>query len=144
MLTGEFRSRTDADGRVLVPVEFRAELSDGAVVTRGIDRCVVIYPATKWSTLAEDIEHKLPLTSRLGRAFSRLMFSGALDSVPDQEGWIRLPVPLREYAGLEDEAVVVGLFSHLEIWSPRCWQEMRSESVEDGAALAEELSEFGI
>ena len=144
MLTGEFRSRIDAEGRVLVPAEFRAELAEGATVTRGIDRCVVVYPATRWRALAEDVEHRLPLTSRLGRSFSRLMFSGALTCIPDQKGRIRLPASLREYAGIEDEAVVVGLFSHLEIWNPRRWHEIRSASLDDGASLAEELSEFGI
>lgn len=144
MLIGEFRCTIDDGGRFALPSEFRAELGEGATVTRGVDRCLVIYPAAKWQRLAEKIERQLPLTSRLARAFNRLMFSGAQACAPDQEGQIALPRPLREYANIEDEVVVVGLFSHLEIWSPGRWQEMRSESLEDGVVLAEELSEFGI
>jgi MraZ protein len=144
MLIGEFRCNTDDGGRLTIPSEFRAELGQGATVTRGVDRCLVVYPAAKWEKLAEKIERQLPLTSRLARAFNRLVFSGAHVCAPDQEGQIVLSGSLREYANIEDEVVVVGLFSHFEIWSPRRWQEMRSESLEDGVALAEELREFGI
>jgi len=144
MLIGEFRCSTDDGGRVTIPSEFHAELVEGATVTRGIDRCLVVYPAAKWRTLAEKIEYQLPLTSKLARAFNRLVFSGAMACALDQEGQIELPGSLRDYAGIDDEVVVVGVFSHLEIWSPRRWQEMRAESLGDGVALAEELSEFGI
>jgi MraZ protein len=144
MLIGEFHCGTDEGGRVRIPSEFHPELGEGATVTRGIDRCLVLYPATKWRTLAEKIEYQLPVTSKLARAFNRLVFSGATVCVIDEEGQIELPGPLRDYAEIDDEVVVVGLFSHLEIWSPRRWQEMRTESLENGATLAEELSEFGI
>jgi DNA-binding transcriptional regulator/RsmH inhibitor MraZ len=40
--------------------------------------------------------------------------------------------------------VIVGLVSYLEIWSPQQWYEMGAKSADDGAALAEELGEFGI
>lgn len=142
MLLGEFHCSTDGEGRLTIPPEFRAELAHGATVTRGIDRCVVVYPAVEWQGLAEKIEDRLPLTSRQARAFSRLMFSGALACALDQEGQIHVPDQLREYANIENEVVVVGLFSHLEIWSPRQWQRTRAESVQDGAGLAEELGEF--
>jgi len=144
MLIGEFYCSTDDGGRVRIPSEFHQELAEGATVTRGIDRCLVVYPAAKWRTLAEKIEYKLPVTSKLARAFNRLVFSGATVCALDQEGQIELSDPLREYAGINDEVIVVGLFSHLELWSPRRWEEMRSESLENGVALAEELSEFGI
>jgi MraZ protein len=144
MLIGEFRCSADDGGRVPIPAELHPELVEGATVTRGIDRCLVVYPTAKWRTLAEKIEHQLPMTSKLARAFNRLVFSGARACALDQEGQITLPSPLREYADIDDEVVLVGLFSHLEIWSPRRWQEMREESLEDGVALAEELSEFGI
>lgn len=144
MLIGEFRCRTDDGGRVTIPSEFHPELEEGATVTRGIERCLMVYPAAKWRTLAEKIEYQLPLTSELARAFNRLMFSGAAACALDQEGQIELPDPLREYAGIGEDVVIVGLFSHLEIWSPRQWQEMRSEALGDGVALAERLREFGI
>jgi MraZ protein len=134
----------DKDGRLAVPTELLAQLRTGATVTRGIERCLLVYPTDEWHKLAEKLENALPLTSRPARAFRRLMFSGALVCVLDDSGQMRLPERLRRYASIEDEVVVVGLVSHLEIWSPGQWQELSAELAEGGVALAEELGRFGI
>jgi MraZ protein len=144
MLLGEFRCGTDSEGRLTVPPEFRAQLMAGATVTRGIERCLFVYPVAEWQKLAEKMKDRLPLTSRQARAFGRLLFSGAMTCAPDQRGRIRLPNGLRRYANIEDDVVMIGLVSHLEIWSPRQWDEMSAALADDGVALAEELGKFGI
>jgi MraZ protein len=144
MLLGEFHCSTDDQGRLTVPPEFLDDLMEGATVTRGIEHCLFIYPAVEWRKLAQRIQDRLPLTSRPARAFKRLMFSGALACAPDQSGQISLPERLRQYANIENEVVVVGLVSHLEVWSLRRWQEMSAALADDGAAMAEALGEFGI
>lgn len=144
MFIGESFCSTDSEGWLTIPPEFREQLATGATVTRGIDRCLVVYPADGWKQLATKMEHQLPVTSAVARAFNRLLFSGASACVPGRSGKIRVPESLREYAGIRENVVIVGLFSHLEIWSPERWQRMRAVSVEDGVALARELAEFGI
>lgn len=144
MLIGEAHCSADDRGWLEIPSQFRPGLAGGATVTRGIDPCLVVYPAAEWEKLAAKLERQLPLTSRVARAFNRLMFSGALTCALDEQGRIRLPESLREYANINREVVVVGLFSHLEIWTPQGWLTMRSASVENSVALAEELIEFGI
>lgn len=144
MLLGEFHCTADDKGWLPVPPEFLAELVDGATVTRGIEQCLFVYPVAEWQRLAEKMQNRLPLTSRQARAFRRLMFSGATACEPDHRGQILLPDRLRQYANIGDEVVVVGLGSHLEIWSPRQWQEMSAALADDGAILADELGEFGI
>jgi len=143
MLIGEFRCSTDSDGRLMLPVPFRADLTGGATVTRGIERCLWIYPVAEWEELAEKL-HQLPFTSQAARRFSRFMFSAAAVCTPDQAGQLLLPEQLRQYAGIDDEAVVVGLLSHLEIWHPADWQERTSLFAEEGPALAEAVRQFGI
>ncbi len=140
----------------MIPSAFRDDLVEGATVTRGIERCLLVYPATEWRTLAERIR-RLPLTNQSARAFNRFIFSGAAvcpcghtgktKSAKDaNELPSRLPLPdqLRRYAHIEEEAIVVGLLSHLEIWSPERWRRAKSSFVEEGVALAEALSESGI
>ncbi len=144
MLIGETYCTADNQGRVTIPAEFRAELGEGATVTRGIERCLMVYPASAWRKLAVKIDRRLPLTNRVARAFNRLMFSGALACSLDEQGRMVLPGLLREYADISDEVIIVGLFSHLEIWSPQRWQEMRLAAVDDSVELAEQLTEFGI
>lgn len=143
MLLGEFRCSADSEGRVAVPSAFRAELVEGVTVTRGVERCLLVYPITEWQKLAEKVR-RLPFTSQAARAFTRFIFSGAAVCAPDEAGHLPLPGQLRRYARIEEEAIVVGLLSHLEIWAPSLWRTTQSSFVEEGAALAEKLSEFGI
>lgn len=144
MLLGEFRCAADGSGRLTIPAEFCAELGEGLTLTRGIERCLFVYPADEWNRLADRIRRQLPLTSRDARAFARLMFSAALTCVPDGQGQIPLPNDLRRYADIEEEAIVVGLGTHLEIWNPRRWQEVREQMAEEGPAVVERLSDLGI
>lgn len=144
MFLGEFRCITDGNGRLVIPVELRARLAEGLIMTRGIERCLFIYPVEEWRKLAKKMRFRLPLTSRDARAFARLIFAGALVCVPDQQGRVPLPDNLRQYAGIEDEAIVVGLYTHLEIWNPQRWQEMVARIAKEGATVAESLSHLGI
>lgn len=144
MLLGEFRCAADSSGRLAIPAEFCAELGEGLILTRGIERCLFIYPAEEWQRLAKKMQSRLPLTNRDARAFVRLMFSGALTCIPDQQGRIPLPHHLRQYAAIEDEAIVVGLCTHLEVWSPQRWQEVRAEIIEEGTAAVERLSHLRV
>ena len=142
MLLGEFQCA--ADKRLAIPTELVLALGEGVTITRGIDRCLFIYPAGEWLKLVEKMQRQLSLTNRDARAFARLMFSGALTCTPNQEGQIPLPNDLRQYAGIEDEAIVVGLCTHLEVWNPQRWQEVNDQTVKEGAAVAERLSHLEI
>jgi len=142
MLLGEFRC--SADKRLAIPVELSPELGEGLTITRGIDRCLFIYPAGEWRRLVEKMQRRLSLTNPDARSLARLMFSGALTCTPDQAGQIPLPNDLRCYANIEDEAVVVGLCTHLEVWSPQRWQEVDAQTTDEGAAIAERLAHLEI
>ena len=143
MFLGEFSHNLDDKGRLTIPAKFRDELAGGLVITRGIDRCLAVYPRQGWDALAERIA-QLPLTQRDARNFSRLMFSGAADFIPDRQGRVLIPQGLREYAGLDSEAVIIGLYDRLEIWNPELWAQVKSEVEENPESIAEQLHELGI
>jgi MraZ protein len=67
--------------------------------------------------------------------------SGAHDDEPDGQGRIALPPHLRQYAGIANEAIVVGANDHLEIWSPKSWREYLAETE---GSMAERLADLGI
>jgi MraZ protein len=143
MFLGEFAHTFDDKGRLTIPAKFRDELAGGVVVTRGIDRCLFVFPRPVWDILAERIA-RLPLTERNARNFGRLMFSGAADFVPDRQGRVLIPQGLREYAKLDSEAVVIGLYDRLEIWEPQQWANVKAEVEENPEAIAQQLHELGI
>ena len=142
MFLGEFVHNLDEKGRLIIPAKFRSHLTDGLVVTRGIDRCLAIYPIDEWEQLAEQVS-ALPMTDRRARAFRRLVFAQASDVIPDKQGRVIIPSNLLEYARIEDEAVVTGLNTYIEVWSQDSWREER-ERVERENANIEEWAALGI
>lgn len=124
MFLGEYSHTIDDKGRLTVPSKFRTDLAVGIVVTRGFDQNLMVYPMPGWQKLSERVLSK-PISDPRVREFRRLLFSGAADLTQDRQGRILLPPFLREYAGIMDEVVIVGMYDHLEIWSATAWQTQR-------------------
>lgn len=143
MFIGEYEHTVDDKGRVAIPSKFRAKLAEGLVVTRGLDGCLFVYPLADWERLAERIA-ALPMTQAGARQFQRLMFSGATDCQLDGQGRIVLPGFLRDYAGIERDAVVIGVNTRIELWSAGRWAEQRAKVEGEGEFIAEQLSNLGI
>lgn len=142
MFYGEFELAVDGQGRVALPSAYRPRLGKTLVVTRGLDGCLLVYPLSEWERVAHSVG-ALPLTRSVARAFTRLLLGSASDQSLDGQGRLTLPLALRQWAGVETVAVVVGAGDHLEIWSLRAWDEMTAQLAHDNAAIAESLSQLG-
>jgi len=143
MFIGEFHHSIDAKGRVAIPAKFRSSMIGGAIVTRGIDHCLFLLPASDWEKLAQKL-NSLPLAQANSRAFGRLMLSGAVDLELDSQGRVLIPDYLRKYAGLDKEAVVCGVYNRMEIWDAKAWEEYRTKTESSSEEIAEKLGELGI
>ena len=142
MFTGEYHHAVDDKGRVAVPARFRAELAGGALVSKWIDGCLAVHPKAEWDTLAAKVA-TLPITEPGARIFQRFIFGAAFEVELDRQGRVVVPAVLREFAGLDTEAVVVGSRDHLELWSPKAWAEYSSR-MDEPEALAKNLQGLGI
>lgn len=120
MFLGSHHHNLDTKGRLAVPARFRDELADGLVLTRGFDACIALYPLRAWQTLAGRI-NELSIADADVRQFRRMVFAEAVDVQLDSQGRILIPAPLRAFAGIEREVVVIGVHSSVEIWSPGRW-----------------------
>jgi MraZ protein len=134
MFLGEYTHSIDDKGRLTVPAKFRGDLAKGLVVTRGFDTNLMVFTMDGWNELAQKIAHK-PLSDPSTRAFRRRVFSGAIDLTPDRQGRILLPANLREFAELDSEAVIIGMYSYLEIWGVDSWKPVRDD-IESSADVA--------
>jgi MraZ protein len=143
MFIGEYAHNVDAKKRLAVPSKFRGELGSRVVVTRGLDQCLFVYPMKTWETLAEKLGN-MPVGEAGTRSFIRLMLAGATDVEVDSQGRILLPDYLKEYAGLDREVTVAGLFNRLEIWDAAKWQQYKSEAEKNSGEIAEQLGKLGV
>lgn len=143
MFIGEYAHSVDDKGRLAIPVKFRASLNTGAVVTKGLDDCLVVYPKKAWSELAQKLA-SLPISQKNTRAFSRLMLAGAMDLELDRQGRVVLPDYLRKFAGLDKKVIVTGLYNRLEIWDEKKWQSYRSGVEGKSSDIAEQLGELAV
>lgn len=139
MFLGRHAHNLDAKGRLAIPAKFRDELAAGVVLTRGIDRCLTLYPMAAWTPLAEQVS-ALPITDPNARAFRRLVFADAVDLALDGQGRILLPPELRAYSGIDREAIVIGVNTYLEIWSPAHWEAVHAAIDSDGVEIAQRLA----
>jgi MraZ protein len=143
MFIGEYKHTIDEKGRLAVPVKFRAQLSGGAVVTRGLDNCLFLYTEEEWKKLAEKLAN-LPINKANTRAFARLMLAGAMDVSLDKQGRVILPDYLRKYASVGKSVVVAGLYNRLEIWDEAKWEEYKNGTENSSGDIAEQLGELGV
>jgi MraZ protein len=142
VFTGEYRHAVDVKGRIAVPSRFRAQLEGGAVVARWLDTCLAIFPMAAWEELAAKVG-SLPMTDPNARLLQRQLFAGAFETELDRQGRVLIPAGLRSYAGLEDEAMVLGSREHAEIWAPARW-DTYSESLNNPDAFALAIAGLGI
>ena len=143
MFIGEYNHSLDEKGRLAVPAKFKTELLKGAVVTRGLDNCLFLYPKKEWQVLAEKLA-KLPISQSNTRAFSRLMLAGAMDVSLDKQGRIMLPDYLRKYSSIKKKVVIAGLYNRLEIWDEVLWEKYKSGTEKNSGDIAEALGELGV
>jgi len=142
MLLGEYQHSIDDKGRLAVPAKFRKSLAGGVVVTKGAEGCLYLYPLEEWTKFAEKLA-KLPINRADSRAYSRLMLAGASNAEIDSQGRILIPDYLRNYAGIQIKAVIVGLYNRAEIWDEERWQQYRVKVEGEGDEISERLGELG-
>lgn len=133
---GTYRHRIDPKGRLPIPAAFRRALGDApSVVATVLDQCLAVYPASEWARLEAQLA-SLPAFSKQVKALTRLLTSRAIDCEIDVQGRILLPLPLRQAAGLERDATVIGVLNRFEVWSPDAW----TGFVRDSERLLDDVS----
>ena len=136
MFLGEHELKIDHKGRVAIPVKFRKAFRAGLVLSRGFDKCLNVYTMAEWERVAEELV-SLPVTQLNPRRVARFTFSGAFYLELDRQGRVILPPALRQYADINDEVVIVGAYSHLQIWDKGLWAEEKQFMAEHATQIAE-------
>jgi len=138
---GSHQHTIDSKGRLTLPSKWRNELTGSVVITRGTEGCLYIFPQAKFEDIAREIDQQ-------GIAFSEVrMWARYLGAESDQvevdaQGRILIQQHLREYAGLNGNAIVVGLMSRIEVWGPDKYKTLNTELEANAASISENMGKF--
>ena len=138
MFSGTYTPKLDDKGRLFLPAKFREEMSEGLVITRGQERSIDLRTRADFAVFTEKFKNASQTDARL-RAYGRMLFALASEQVPDKQGRITITPELRQYASLERECVVIGIYDRVEIWEPSAW---RSYTAEQEAAFSDVQEEI--
>lgn len=139
MFFGGYQYKVDEKGRLPLPPKFRRQMRDGVILTKGIEKCIDVYPLNEWNRLADTLAAKVVTPANL-RRLNRAVFGSAFSVSFDGQGRITLPVPLRTYADIGDTVMVVGANARVELWNEELW---RSEAASAGEQVEDIVESLG-
>mgnify|MGYP000268179946 CR=1 FL=1 len=148
MFRGATSLNLDAKGRLAVPSKHRdallAQCAGHLVLTAHPHRCLLLYPQPAW----EPIQAKMMALSSFDKQSSKLqrMLVGFAEDIElDTAGRLLVSPVLREFAGLEKQAMLVGQGSHFELWNLDAWRaQLEGVLAGDDMELPPELEGFSL
>jgi len=143
MLIGEYKHTIDIKKRLAVPAKLRKDLGKGAVLTRGLDNCLALYPLKEWQKMTNKLS-QLPTGQIDARGFNRIILAGAVAVDFDKLGRILIPDYLKKYALLKKNIIIVGVYNRLEIWDGVKWETYKQKTEKEVGDIAKRLGELGV
>ena len=141
VLMGEYEHSLDAKGRLIMPAKLRQDIGEKFILTKGLDGCLFAFSTQEWINFEEKLK-SLPLSDKNARSFVRFFLAGATECEIDKQGRFLIPNNLRVVAGLEKEAVIIGVGTRLEIWDKNTW--LKCDEDISAEEIAENMANLGI
>lgn len=126
MFLGQYEHTVDEKGRMIIPARYRDLLQDGAFITTGFDHNLMVLTTASFDKVRDRLS-VMSLTDPTARQLKRLMFANAERVEVDRAGRVLIPQYLRDAAGLQGAAVVVGVGDYFEIWAPENWDKQNDD-----------------
>lgn len=131
MYFGEAQTKMDEKGRITVPRRVRETMEfsghDRWYMTRGFNRCIFLFHRDGWNDIRTQASRYSSMNAD-ALDFRRLFFSSVAEAKPDTQGRMPVAAHLREHAGIDKDAVLIGVDDHLELWNPDAWRAFQEEN----------------
>lgn len=140
--SSEYEVKIDAKGRVVLPSRVKANLptesGNNIVISRGFEKCLVLRPQSEFFRILNRLK-KLNQFDAKSRNFQRKMLSGSTDLELDNNGRFLIPKSMLSYAGLENQAIIIGMGDRLEIWNLDEYNKFLANDPDDFASMAQDI-----
>ena len=143
MFVGQYLHSLEEKGRLAIPKKFREELGKKAVLTKGLDGCLFLFPIQKWQEFSKKLA-KMSLTKKDSRSFARFLTYSAAEIEFDKQGRVLIPEHLRSFSAITKDVVVTGALERIEIWDRKRFNQYLARIEKDSEKIAERLEELGI
>ena len=144
MFRGANAINLDTKGRLAIPTKYRQSLLDDCqgqlVCTVDTQQsCLLLYPLPEWEEIELKLSKPVSYTHLLGYASEGEM---------DKSGRILVPTPLRSFAKLSKEVMLVGQLNKFEIWDADIWAQQVEADIDTERKgefeLTERLQDFSL
>lgn len=132
MFTGIYEHTIDKKGRTSLPSRFRSSLIEGAYISVGLDKNLIIYSIPFFEKMANDVSD-FSLADPVARKYRRRMFNKAELIEFDANGRFLLPTYLRDEFNFQDgdKIIFAGSSDYIEIWTEAEWKNAEMEAFHD-------------
>ena len=142
---GEYCKSLDLKNRVNIPAKFRKALDPvndkTFVITRGFDRCLVLYPIYEWNIVEQQLSSLSSIRNK-HRSFVRSVVRHASYVQYDAQGRVIIAEELKNFSSIEKDVIIIGMINKIEIWAPEALEEhdKSSNQAEEFDDLADDIS----
>ena len=118
--TGEFESRADVKGRIVLPSDFKKAVGQDEfrfIARKHIFKnCLEIYPYSYWEEMLKQIRKKLNPYNRDHDRLMRSFFKKTVELQLDGNGRFLIPRRLMEQVGGDRDVILIGIDKKIELW----------------------------
>ncbi|WP_437229505.1 division/cell wall cluster transcriptional repressor MraZ [Planctomicrobium sp. SH661] len=139
--TGTHVRTLDDKCRLAIPKSFRDAFCADAATTATViiapetERALALFSEGQFQLRAEEVR-SFAKNNQDARTYLRLYFSQAESVEIDKQGRIRLPERLMEFAGLQQDVVLLGVNDRVEVWDRSRWEQFMNQHSQSFDRLA--------
>jgi len=143
MLIGQYKSKLTDKDRLAIPKKLRDNLGAEMIVARWYENCLVLVSGDSWQNLLGRLSGTVgPITEPV-RDIDRFIYGMAFEISLDKQGRFIVPELLREYAGIKNDVVFIGLGDRVEIWAGDEWITREAQVQEKAIEAIEKIAKAG-
>lgn len=123
MFLGEYNPNITSGNRIALPKKHREQLAaDTVVLSKGFEKCILVYDMQDWSERAEKQVDNLAGEGLKRSDLERYLYTSAAEASVDSQGRMVIPTDLKDYAGIKGKTAVIGVGDHVEVWDKETWE----------------------
>ena len=139
--TSEYEHSIDSVNRLVIPAKWRTGESEDFFVIPSDEGCLRVLTGAGLQELDQKIEVSTDMSEAEKQKLKEDIFPTVEQVTCDKQGRMTMSPRIMKHAGLKDMVVFVGKGSRFDLWSPKSWQQRKTDTAASRTATR---ARFGI